>query len=42
VVVYGIEGERFAAGAELSSAVSGVLDQLADELTREAAALAAT
>jgi hydrogenase maturation protease len=40
VVVYGVEGQRFAAGAELSPAVAGALDELAERVGREAVAQA--
>ncbi len=40
VIVYGIEGRRFEAGAELSAEVAGALDQLTDQVGRTAAELA--
>ncbi len=40
VLVYGIEGDRFAAGAELSSQVAGALDELAESVALEVAQLA--
>ena len=41
VVVYGIEGERFEHGQELSPHVAAALGELVERVSREAAALAA-
>ena len=41
VVVYGIEGEHFKHGQELSPHVAGALDELVERVSRDAAALAA-
>jgi hydrogenase maturation protease len=40
LVVYGIEGERFDAGAALSAPVAAVIDDVAGRVMREASALA--
>lgn len=40
VIVFGLEGRRFEAGAELSSEVAGALDELVETVGREAAKLA--
>jgi hydrogenase maturation protease len=39
VIVYGVEGARFAAGAALSAEVAAVMDRLAEEVLREARSL---
>ena len=36
LIVYGIEGERFSAGEELSPSVAGVLEAVADRIHHEA------
>lgn len=41
VVVYGVEGARFAAGGEMSEGVAGAIDAVANAVRREALALAA-
>ncbi len=42
VIVYGVEGARFAAGAQLSPEVARVIDAVAESVAREARSLAAT